>query len=144
MSAGQSLERRGQDRGNSGIRLAILLVAALGAGFAGGRLTRMPARVAAAPGDATDGSSTRGRDAGFPRAHPEGGSAVMAGIDPTDPASPLRFGERGGPLATEDAANPPYEAISTNTDFANDMKGDAPTRADSSEGVIRTAPVARR
>ncbi|MCM3920711.1 hypothetical protein ND748_03345 [Frankia sp. AiPs1] len=75
----------------------------------------------------SSGGSTDGRDAGrsgevFPRRPSEGGAAAMAGADASDPVSPLRFGGEPGLLATEDAANPPFEGLSANSSFANEIK----------------------
>ncbi|MEX5711326.1 hypothetical protein AB1484_24295, partial [Parafrankia sp. FMc6] len=46
---------------------------------------------------------------------------AMAGADTTDPVSPVRFGNQPDLIATEDAANPPFENLSTNTRFANEI-----------------------
>ncbi|KPM50974.1 hypothetical protein ACG83_36540 [Frankia sp. R43] len=85
------------------VRSALLLAAGLGAGFAGGRITRARGPVGRAPGGAL--------------------AAVGAGAEPTDPVSPLRFGDQPDLLATEDAASPPFEGLSANTRFANEVLG---------------------
>ncbi|EFC82301.1 conserved hypothetical protein [Parafrankia sp. EUN1f] len=93
----------GLSRRSGRVRSALLLAAGLGAGFAGGRITRARGPVGRAPGGAP--------------------ASVGAGAEPTDPVSPLRFGDQPDLLATEDAASPPFEGLSANTRFANEVLG---------------------
>ncbi|CAO5233509.1 hypothetical protein FAGKG844_180096 [Frankia sp. AgKG'84/4] len=86
--------------------MAFLLAAAVGVGFAGGRWIRARGGTTTSLGERTERTD---------------GPATMAGANSSDPVSPLRFGDQPGLLATEDAANPPFERLSTNDRFANEI-----------------------
>ncbi|SQD96868.1 conserved hypothetical protein [Parafrankia sp. Ea1.12] len=113
--------QRPEARGNAHGRVAFLVVAALWAGFAVGRLARMRSRVATPSGESAGEWGAGRPDEALPMMPPEDAAPAMAGADTTDPVSPVRFGNQPDLIATEDAANPPFENLSTNTRFANEI-----------------------
>ncbi|SNQ46747.1 conserved hypothetical protein [Frankia canadensis] len=112
----EELDRTGDDRRGGRLRIAALVATAFGAGVAAAGLARARRR---------PGSDVTHREESFPTTVPDA-SAILAGADPTDAVSPLRFGERSGPVATEDAPKPPDEGLVANTSFANEIRNDAP------------------
>lgn len=105
-------------------KIAALSAVAAGVAFAAGRLSRArpPAPSSAGAAELDPGHRGGYRARGWLR----GDESVMAGAESSEPISALRFGEQDGLMATEDAANPPDEALSANNRFANEIRDHAP------------------